>query len=120
MNGIVIHALASYLWMKGLTIAMTAFEDGEFVWVGQTILAIHNIVFFPIVVAEYFGLPLTAQGLMKGDTLMETFTRGGIGPQPSIASVAWCLIVGWICWWCGRRFSDWCDRKAESDGLPSD
>ncbi|RBP47478.1 hypothetical protein DES53_101275 [Roseimicrobium gellanilyticum] len=96
INGIILHCVTSGLWALGFGGMMTAFNKAEGVSFGKVIFFLHNLFYFPIVLLEYFGLRVTPRGLMRRETFFETMIGGTIGPFPSLATLAWCFVMGYL------------------------
>ena len=112
INGIILQCVTSGLWALGFAGAMTAFNEAEGVGFGKMVFFLHNLFYFPIVLAEYFGLRVTARGLMEKETFAETMMEGTIGPIPSLATIAWCFVMGLLLWMAIHHFRN---QRSEQD-----
>ncbi len=94
------HLVASGMWVLGFGFCLTAFGSGGLVGIGRFLFLIHSVMMSPIILMEYYVFSITYIGLLdKKDSLLATVYDGSIGPFPSIASVIWSLIVGYVlCW----------------------
>ena len=116
INGIALHVIMSAVWVQGFMWCMTAFDGGEYVAIGEATFVLHSSFYFPIVITEYLGLPITPDGLLGDETLWEAFKSGPVGPHPCIATMVWCFGVGALIWWGLHR---WRAKKRSAKSQPA-
>jgi hypothetical protein len=94
--GLVIQGVASGVWVLGFAAGMSGFGTSpSHSWAewAHPIMCIHSTILFPAFVTEYY---IFSNSFICGSDFWEAYSGVGLGPYPTLSSLIWCVIIGYL------------------------